>query len=89
MTENFTGTLTLDTEGLQAFLSKGKLTFMKADADDDDTLGTVDVQPSGKISLLALLRSAYAAGLLAAWTAADGFDEDGNLLEVGDELAGV
>ena len=44
-------------------------------------LGVARGQDPARVSLLALLRSAYAEGLLAAWTAADGYDEDGNELE--------
>ena len=88
-------TMTFDTSGLDIFSirSSDGLTSVFTRTDDHGSqlnLGILRDQPAGPASLLALLRSAYAAGLLAAWTASAGYDDDGTPFDdVGHELAGV
>ena len=96
MTTTFqTDTITFDASGLDIFSirSSDGLTSVFTHTDDHGSqlnLGILRGQPAGPASLLGLLRSAYAAGLLAAWTASAGQDDDGTPFDdVGHELAGV
>ena len=79
-------TLTVDLTGLEVlrFATKDGTTVVIVHTDGQSAqlnLGIACDQNPDRVSLLALLRSAFAEGLLAAWTAANGYDDDGNELE--------